>query len=86
MTQQAAQNQKTQARVESEEFLPGLGWTIMRRGASSEGDAFKIANRLKRCKDCRNLCVVVRHPEDVKDSRYTLKSRFGHAWKPAGGR
>jgi hypothetical protein len=63
--------------IEVEELFPfGQGWVWRRISMASEHEAWKWANRKKRSRDVRNLCIAVSEGGHV--SRFTVKSRFGH--------
>jgi hypothetical protein len=63
--------------VEVEELFPcGQGWVWRRLAMPSEHEAWKWANRKKRSRDVRNLCIAI--AEGARVSRFTVKSRFGH--------
>lgn len=63
--------------VEVEELFPfGQGWVWRRVSMISEHEAWKWANRKKRSRDVRNLCIAISQGGQV--SRFTVKSRFGH--------
>jgi hypothetical protein len=62
--------------IEVEEYFPGQGWEWRLRPAKTELEAWKWANRKKRSREIRNLCIAV--AEDGHVSRFTVKSRWGH--------
>jgi len=67
--------------IEVEELFPaGQGWVWRQLQMPSENEAWKWANRKKRSRDIRNLCIAI--DEGGRVSRFSVKSRFGHRVVP----